>query len=225
MSYETKIKRTSQRKRNSFDHYPSPLNVCRAALSLVPFDISVRPALRERIFDPGAGSGNWGTAAREIWGSASIVGCDIRDIPKPAAYDDWYAKTDFLKLNFLYADLVIGNPPYGIDAQGNKDKNTAEKFVRHSLDMLRDGGRACLLLRLAFLGGQKRGAGLFTELPPQSVHILSARPGFIPESEGDTDATEYMIAIWQKGWTGTPTLGWLNYKTWRPDGLKQARLI
>lgn len=225
MSYETRAKQASKRTRDPVDHYPTQLLVCQAALSLLPFHIAARVGLRERILDAGAGGGNWGIAAREIWAGASICGCDIRDIPKPPAYNDWYPKTDFLKFSHLTPDMVMGNFPYGVDAQGRKDKNTAEKFVRHSLDMVRDGGYVCTLLRLAFLGGQKRGAGLFTEHPPQSVTILSARPSFMLDESGDTDLTEYMIAIWQKGWTGTPALAWLNYKTWRPDGLQQARLI
>jgi hypothetical protein len=213
------------RARDPFDHYPTQLIVCQAALSLLPRDIAVRPGLRERIVDAGAGGGNWGVAAREIWPDASICGCDIRDIPQPPAYTDWYAKTDFLKFSHLTPDLVMGNFPFGVDAQGNKDKNTAEKFVRHSLEMVRDGGYVCTLLRLAFLGGQTRGTGLFTEHKPQSVTVLSARPSFMPDDSKDTDFTEYMIAIWQKGYTGQTALDWLNYKTWRPDGLQQARLI
>lgn len=193
------------RPRDPHDHYPTPIDVCRAALRLLPWKIASRDHMKELVADPGAGSGVWGQAAGEIWVQALIDGCDIRDLPKPQGYEQWITGRNFLslKLGENVYDLVMGNPWY-------KD---AEAVVRKSICITRPGGYVCFLLRLAFLEGQDRGAKFWKEFPPQSVHVLSARPSFITSGPkaGHTDATAYAIYIWQKGWMGQPTLGWLDW--------------
>jgi hypothetical protein len=188
------------RPRDPADFYPTPLAVAKAALKLIP-------SLPYFICDPGAGTGIWGKAAKQLWADSEIAGYDVRDLPCPDDYDYdwWFPKTDFLQLAGVDEhDLVIGNPPYKF----------AEEFVRKSLQLVRPTGYVCFLLRLAFLEGQDRGSYLWKQYPPQSVHVLSARPSFITEGDkaGKTDSTAYAIYIWQKGWQGTPTLGWLDWK-------------
>lgn len=191
------------RKRDANDFYPTPIEVCRAALSLVEISYFV-PYAQYAVLDPGAGTGVWGKAAKERWSDCEVGGCDIRDIPQPDAYDHWLPKFDFLQLKAGVYDLVIGNPPYKF----------AERFVRHALKLTAPKGYVVFLLPLRFLEGQNRGVGLWRDFPPKSVHVMSARPSFIDSGPkaGNTDNTAYAIYIWQKGWTGQPTLGWFNWK-------------
>jgi hypothetical protein len=203
------------RPRDPDDFYPTPTKLCAAALDLLPFKIAPTPNLRELIADPGAGSGVWGQAAQSRWPQALIDGCDTRDIPKPAGYDQWLIKDFALTCaaDNTY-DLVIGNPPYKF----------AELFVRKALRIVRQEGYVLFLLRLAFLESQTRGRGLWRDTPPLSVHVLVSRPSFIAEGPkaGCTDATAYAIYVWRKGYVGDTALRWLD---WDSEPEPQPRLF
>lgn len=183
------------RKRDVDDHFPTPDAFVCSALNLVPSDF-----VPERILDPGAGNGVFGTLAKRRWPDAKIAGIETRVVPKPVAYNSW------LNLSFvgfeipIEFDLVIGNPPYKF----------AEEAVRFGWQHLRSGGYMVYLLRLAFLEGQKRYAGLWREMPPDHVAVCANRPSFTGEwrtngdgheqfvANGKTDATAYAFFVWQK---------------------------
>ena len=192
------------RERDAFDHYPTDLKDCRAALSLLPpgFDPGY-------ILDPGAGTGVWGVAARERWPNAVIVGTDIRPLPRPKVYDFWFTGGyDFL-LNRERGifDLAMGNPPFG-KSGSKKDRKAAEKFVRRSLALLTDDGYADFLLPLTFLAGQGRARGLYVEHPPRRIAVMAERPSFT--GDGLTDNTEYAFYLWAKaGNLLKPQLDWI----------------
>lgn len=189
------------RPRDKDDHYPTPAALCRAAIHLLP-----RPVAPKRVLDPGCGDGVWGRALLDqidmhVHPAPQIVGIDIRDVQVPLGYTAFY-RCDFMSFTSAMHgdyDLIIGNPPYKL----------AEAFIRKSLMLLADGGVLTFLLRLAFLEGQERGKGLWSDYPPLSVNVCARRPSFTDDRR--TDATAYMVAAWQRGWTGTTSLGWLNW--------------
>lgn len=216
------------RDRDPFDHYPTPIGLCEAALSR----IDITP---DQILDPGAGTGPWGIAARKRWPDATISGIEVRDVPPPDAYDMWYAKTGYIPLPppryptgpfkdtkaerramakyaadlYVYQqpvwsggmyDLILGNPPY----------EYAEEFTRMALRHLAPGGRIVFLFRLAFLEGQDRGVGLWRDYPPYRVDTCSRRPSFT--GNGKTDSTAYACYYWQHGHQGDFAGGWLTYQ-------------
>lgn len=217
------------RPRDSADFYPTPLATAYAALKLLPKEYTPL-----HILDPGAGSGIWGLAARRRWGYSRITGVELRNIPAHSEYSHWFqgsllslpsprvpvppfrdAKAEqraYEQYRFdLWAyqqavwtwprvlyDCVIGNPPY----------KYAEAFVRLSLEHTVEGGYVVFLLRLAFLEGQERGAGLWKEYPPKQVAVCSQRPSFT--GDGKTDATAYAVFVWQKGYSGSTSLTWLG---------------
>lgn len=188
------------RPRDQHDFYPTPLAVASAALELIP------QTNQYRVLDPGAGTGVWGQAAHKRYPNAWIAGVELRNVLPNGYYTCWYQERDYLDplLMLPQFDLIIGNPPY----------KHAEAFIRRSFEVLNDGGCILFLLRLAFLEGQARARGLYREFPLKEVHVLSARPSFIPEGEkaGRTDATAYAIFIWEKGWTGDTRLAHLDWK-------------
>lgn len=197
------------RERDPHDFYPTPSALCVAALNLLPKYFTPR-----RVLDPGAGAGVWGEVARARWSEAYMVGVELRDDATPnAAYDDWQTG-DFMLYGGSGYDLVIGNPPY----------KYAEKFIRLSNEMLAPGGWIVFLLRLAFLEGQDRGAGLWREMPPQSVHVLSRRPSFITSGakKGNTDATAYAVYVWRKPHNDQTTLLWLD---WNPEPISEMKQV
>lgn len=194
------------RPRDPDDFYPTPYALCLAALRLVegklPYFV---PYCGYSFFDPGAGNGPWGKAARQLWLDAFITGCDTRDIPCPENYDAWASQTDYryMELPDIH-DIVGGNPPY----------KHAEAFVRKSLGILKPGGLIVFLLRLAFLEGKGRGRGLWKDYKPKWIYVCSERPSFFPEGHpqhGATDATAYGVFIWQKGVNDDPVIKFLDW--------------
>lgn len=202
-------------KRSDGDHYPTKFNLCLAALSLLP---EREPFYR--VLDPGAGTGVWGQAARQLGGPfeySAIVGVEGRNVPKPDGYNAWVIE-DFLSETWAdNYDVVMGNPPYGRDHNNRKIPNLAELFIRHSMTALRDGGYLIFLLRSALLSGQgragflhnSRDTNLWQELPPKYTYACSKRPSFkdggINRKTGrrrvnGTDMTDYSVYIWQKGY-------------------------
>lgn len=75
-------------------------------------------------------------------------------------------------------DYILTNPPFSL----------AEEFVRKSLGL---ADVVIMLLRLNFLGSQKRAPFLRSNMP--DVYILSKRPSFTGKG---TDSTEYAWFVW-----------------------------
>lgn len=182
--------------RREQDHYPTPPWLAEKALQL----IREPPAT---ILDPGAGNGVWGRAARRRWPDAYIQAIEIRPMPieSTLGYDSCLCN-DYLEDSREPqpepADLICGNPPYRL----------IEPFIRRSLELLNRHGEILFLARLAFLAGQKRRDGLFREHPPRTVAVCSKRPGF-NAGNNRTNATDFAVLLWQKGWSGRTEVDWL----------------
>jgi hypothetical protein len=183
------------RPRDPHDHYPTPLPLCREALRQYAAGQGV-----DRVLDPGAGTGVWGAALRQVYRHHTplLTGIDLRALPAHPAYDTWLAG-NYLTTDLGPFDLVLGNPPYAL----------AEPFIRRALAQTRPRGQVIFLLRLAFLATQERGRGLWADAPPHTVSVCSRRPSFT--GNGKTDATDYAVFLWFKGWHGTPALEWLQW--------------
>lgn len=96
---------------------------------------------------------------------------------------------------------IITNPPY----------SCAKEFIEHSLDLIRDGGKAAFLLRLQFLEGIGR-RELFDKTPPRRVLVHSARVNCLKNGDPQQaaqSAVAYAWFVWEKGYTGAPEIGWL----------------
>ena len=97
---------------------------------------------------------------------------------------------DFLKTRLPLPrrpNLIISNPPYSL----------AVEFVERALDLVVDDGWVMFLLRLNFLGAQKRHE--FWKQPfhrPYGIFVHSKRPSFT--GDGGTDSTEYAHFVWRK---------------------------
>lgn len=120
----------SDRPRMPRDLYPTPHELCRAALFRI--DQQFLNPKHVRILDPGCGDGIWGKAANEIFSSPYIVGVEINpNHPKYGdSYDEMY-KFDYLKWETEDKfDLVCGNPPFGL----------ATEFVEKSYEHLYPNG-------------------------------------------------------------------------------------
>lgn len=181
-------------KRHLHDFYPTPVAHVEASLDLLD---GITP---RRIVDPGAGTGVWGTAARRRWPDAHISGYELRNLPQPAAYDAWFVADYLNKPTWADLDLVIGNPPYSM----------AEQFVRRALGRVIEGGYVLMLLRLGFLEGRARHAGLWQQHPPRIVGVFGDRPSF--SGNGRSDASAYAAFVWRRreGWQGDTVLRFIE---------------
>lgn len=109
---------------------------------------------------------------------------------------------DFLKCNEPWDGDIITNPPY----------KYAQEFVEHAMELVSDGAKVAMFLKLQFLEGKARKA-LFEKYPPKTVYVSSSR--LICAKNGDfenvsSSAVAYCWYIWVKGWTGDTTIKWFN---------------
>lgn len=112
---------------------------------------------------------------------------------------------DFLETNPAMGDNIITNPPY----------KYALEFAEHALDILEDGKKLALFLKLQFLEGKKR-KQFFINYPPKKVYVSSSRilcaknADFQGMKDGGGSAVAYAWYVWQKGYLGNTSLRWVN---------------
>lgn len=116
---------------------------------------------------------------------------------------------DFLQYNDPIDKDIVTNVPYKIGAE----------FVKHAMDLLVDGHKAAFFLKLTFLEGEGR-RELFKQYPPKKIYVSVSRIDCAKNGEFKLDkdgkqkhsggAVCYAWFIFQKGFKGSPTLGWFN---------------
>ncbi len=133
--------------------YYTPASLVENALGTLPE--TLRPA---RVLDLSCGEGVWLGAAGARWPDASLEGLDV----DRGALEEAARLVPAARLRLadgLLApigsdvDLVLGNPPWGAGRVGNdrRGQESATGFVVRALELLRPGGRMCLLLPAAWL--------------------------------------------------------------------------
>lgn len=112
---------------------------------------------------------------------------------------------DFLKEDTPFCGDIVTNPPY----------KYAKEFVEHAIDIVADGDKVCMFLKLQFLEGKAR-KELFQKYPPKCVYVSSGR--LLCAKNGDFEkmkanggsAIAYAWFVWQKGYTGDTVIKWIN---------------
>jgi hypothetical protein len=113
-------------------------------------------------------------------------------------------------IDFLYEETpfdgdIVTNPPYRMGIQ----------FVSKGFNLISEGHKIVMLLRLCFLEGKERGI-FFKENPPRNVYVFSSRiacakNGEFQVSDGSTEsgAVAYAWFEWIKGFRGKPEISWI----------------
>lgn len=108
---------------------------------------------------------------------------------------------DFFKITDWDGD-IISNPPY---------KNALD-FVKHSLEIVKDGSKVAMFLKILFLEGKTR-KEFFLENPPKVIYVASGRLNCAKNGDFDkytTGAVCYAWFVWEKGFAGEPVVRWIN---------------
>lgn len=110
---------------------------------------------------------------------------------------------DFLATEFepFYGDIVT-NPPY---------KNALE-FVEKAYDIVENGYKVAMFLRLQFLEGKRR-REFFEKHPPKTVYVFSSRIRCAMNGDFDRypdSAVAFTWFVWEKGFKGNPIIKWIN---------------
>lgn len=191
------------------------------------------------VLDAGANDGRIGTAVRAAFPLATIVGIELMVMLKaPECYDTYVHGTDFLSAERdtrnTY-DLAIGNPPYTVEGD-----SVAEAFSLKNIQSLVPGGWSIQLLRTNFMhsmerywedGTKRQRPGFMQKYPPKYVYISVRRPSFYKQDvrmaqfgKANTNAHDYSVFVWERGWTGEPTIRWLDWDYEPKPAHKQLEL-
>ena len=112
---------------------------------------------------------------------------------------------DFLATFEQVDSDIVTNPPY----------KYALAFVQHAIDVVTDGHKVAMLLRLNFLEGKKR-RELFDTAPPARIYVASGRINcckngdFSKAQRDNSSAQAYAWFIWEKGYKGDTVVKWFN---------------
>lgn len=112
---------------------------------------------------------------------------------------------DFLSYSFPVVCDIITNPPY----------KYAKEFVEHALDIIPNGNKVAMFLKLQFLEGKAR-RKLFEKYPPKTVYVASGRllcaknGEFEKMKAGGGSAVAYAWFVWEKGYIGDTVVKWIN---------------
>jgi len=132
--------------------YYTPARVVEAALD------ALGPPAGARVVDLACGDGAWLVAAGARWPDATLEGIDVdgealRSADRRLSSRAVLRQGDGLELAVAPADLIVGNPPWGIGRGHHvrRGVESASRFVERALALLRPGGRLCLVLPAAWL--------------------------------------------------------------------------
>lgn len=110
---------------------------------------------------------------------------------------------DFLDTKATRLDIIT-NPPY----------KYAKEFVKHAIDIVDEGRKVAMFLKLTFLESKSRKA-LFEKYPPKKIWVFSERVqcakngDFEAYKKSGSTAVAYAWFIWEKGYRGETTVGWI----------------
>ena len=84
-----------------------------------------------------------------------------------------------------------------------------------ALDLIGEGHKVYMFLKLTFLEGKARYRELFSKYPPKNIYVFServmcAKNGKFDEMKaGGGSAVAYAWFVWQKGFTEKTTIEWI----------------
>lgn len=108
---------------------------------------------------------------------------------------------DFFETQEFNGDIIT-NPPYKM----------ALDFVKHSLNIIPEGNKIAMFLKLQFLEGKAR-KEFYKNNPPKKIYVASGRLNCAKNGDFEkykSSAVAYAWFIWEKGYKGSPEIDWIN---------------
>lgn len=176
----------AEHERSRYDYYATEPKATEWLLKLEQFD--------GPILEPACGEGHISEVLTK--GGYSVTSRDLID----RGYGEM---ADFLAIdNQEWNGDIVTNPPYAY----------AQEFVEKALQIIPEGKKVCMFLKLTFLEGKRR-KHLFSTQPPARVwvscsRLLCAMNGKFDEIS--SSATAYAWFVWVKGWKGDTVVKWFN---------------
>lgn len=180
----------SEVERQEHDYYATEPRAVEMLLKLENFT--------NKIWEPACGEGH---ISKVLVGNNLIVkSTDLID----RGYGD--GVSDFLAIdNQEWSGDIITNPPY----------TYAKEFIQKSLDIIPDGNKIAMFLKLQFMEGKGR-KPLFINNPPVTIYVSSSRLNCAMNGNFDGlritggSAVAYCWYIWEKGFKGKTQIEWFN---------------
>lgn len=100
---------------------------------------------------------------------------------------------------------ILTNPPF----------SKAKEFVLKAIDLINDGHKVYMFLKVTFLEGKARYKELFSKYPPKVIYVFSERvlcaknADFEGMKAGGGSAVAYAWFVWQKGFKGDTIIKWI----------------
>ena len=177
----------TDRDRQHEDYYATEPNATEWLCKLESFN-------GHRILEPSCGEGHISKVLKAH--GYDVVSRDIID----RGYGD---VADFLSIdNMEWDGDIITNPPYKF----------AKEFVEKALQIIPEGNKVAMFLKLTFLEGKAR-RELFRVAPPVRVWVSSSRLKCAMNGDFDafgSSAAAYAWFIWEKGYNGDTIIRWFN---------------
>lgn len=155
-----------------------------------------RETFSPMVWEPACGEGHLSKAMIEL--GKTVYSTDIVDRGYSVE-----PLLDFLKYNGeTWQGDIITNPPY----------KYAQEFVEKAMNIISEGSKVAMFLKIQFLEGQKR-AELFKKYPPKVVYVFSKRQSCAMNGDFETyktSAVAYAWYVWEKGFKGDPIIKWIN---------------
>jgi hypothetical protein len=113
-------------------------------------------------------------------------------------------------VDFLTCDARIMRVPYDIIT--NPPYKYSTEFAEKALELVADGQKVAMFLKLTFMESKKRKL-FFQKYPPRTVYVSSGRLmcGFNGQFHMHSGrAIAYAWYVWKKGFKGDPVIRWIN---------------
>lgn len=146
-----------------------------------------------KIWEPSCGAGNLSKVMEK-------AGYEVRSTD---LIDRGYGQggVDFFKCHEKWDGDIITNPPY----------KYATEYILHALDLVNDGAKVALFLKITFLEGKTRYQKIFKENPPLKIYVATNR---LECGKNNKFTGQGMVCyawfIWEKGNFDFPYIDWIN---------------